>query len=697
MKHHVTSRSSVYNMKHNYPQNSEIIIRKIINKIISLSISKSIREHIEKNIFTKCFDFIKENINNYLNVIYLPHDREEVNNNYEVNNNSNNTFFCGLENITPLENIDEKNISFSKNNINEIFFFNNAYEGENNWDFLKEPYSGKMDRYSSNFISYEPFSDELKSKYKIEKKGIVLEEEDDEESNKLTEEKSKFSKIVKEKEKSEINLKTAKKISQSHFKNDEKTNININEKKEKKININEIMNQFSFHDIPDLQKTSSNNEINKLREEYEEHKKHESIEIKTLNEYKQKLIIKRNPNIENLKQYIGKRINIDHNGKIIFIKDIKIKDLKPDFFSVKSKLKINTNITNLSESKTEAKKNLKKIKILVSNNNRNLEKNNPIIKNENINNYNNINNNKRRRSILKNNKELKESELIKKKLEKPIIPGGSSFNLMNMECGVILKEEKKIKSGGLDFFSKYKKFSTQFYNKKLKETKEANDLKANIELNNDDIQNNGSLMSDDYHINFTQNFQSSSFNNISQKKNNFSQSDLHNNMNINNTKYFYSTNNSSMFNSYINNLKKTKYYNRNQKNNFLKDPLIKVSIGSSLMEYFDKLNLLSTDDIKNNQEINNIFKKKENNISIINFNSFEDINKFNREIITGKNTKSNYNLFKNSFLTKNHPEKPGNLEMSREVGLKGKIFRNRSKLFTPLKSILLENENFFKK
>ena len=675
----MSKRKSLDKMRNNYSNHSEIIINNILNKIISLTISRSIRQKAEKNLPNRCYNFIKKTVTNYLEIFYLPHDKDELINNIEVNNNS--IFPCDLDIITP-KNINKKNnLSFS-DNINDTFF-NNAYDGENNWDLIKEPNSGKLDRYSSNFINYQPIYNELRSKFNIEENGIVM-EEDDEDSNKLLEEKSKILKASKEK--SEKNVKSIKKI--SYFKSGKKTNDNISEtNKEKKRNINEIMNQFSFHDIVDLQQTLSNKEIAKLRKEYEQHKRRESIELQALNEYKLQLMNKQKLNFDT-KKYTGKKINIDHNGQIIFIKDIKEKDLISDFSTAKSQLKIKS---DYSENKSEKRRNIKKLNIFLSNtNNSNTEKetnNNSIIKN--INKPQSPNKNYGRHQIIKLNKEL---EFPKKDVEKPVILFGSSFPLMNMECGVILKEEKKMKSGGLDFYTKYKKFSIQTYDKKLKEAEATNSfLKTHIEINSDNLKNTESLINKDHHTNFTQNLTSSFINN-SQKT--LSDIDLRN-MNVNNSKYFYSTNNSSMFKSYINNLHSSKNFNRNQ-SNIPNHPFIKVSVGSSLMDSFDKLNLLSTDDIKNNIKRNNIFRRKGNNKLHKNFNSLEDINQFNKEIITGKNW-SNNNGTKTSLIPKKNPEKPGNLQISREMGLKGKNLRNRNKFVVPLKSLFLETENFFKK
>ena len=60
-----------------FKSNSEIFINNIINKIISMTISKSFQLKLEKNIPDKCFDFVKESINNVMSSVYIFYDKEE--------------------------------------------------------------------------------------------------------------------------------------------------------------------------------------------------------------------------------------------------------------------------------------------------------------------------------------------------------------------------------------------------------------------------------------------------------------------------------------------------------------------------------------------------------------------------------------------------------------------------------------------
>jgi hypothetical protein len=81
--------------------------------------------------------------------------------------------------------------------------------------------------------------------------------------------------------------------------------------------------------------------------------------------------------------------------------------------------------------------------------------------------------------------ENSKSRLAKKLEEGPIMPSGSNFELMNMEVGVTIKENEKIKTGGKDFYHKFNKYSIDNYNKQLKETTEMNSfLKSPTEIEN---------------------------------------------------------------------------------------------------------------------------------------------------------------------------------------------------------------------
>ena len=54
------------------------------------------------------------------------------------------------------------------------------------------------------------------------------------------------------------------------------------------------------------------------------------------------------------------------------------------------------------------------------------------------------------------------------------MPSGSCFDLISLEVGVNITEDKKYKTGGKDFFKKFNKYSLDSYNRQLKDTISSN-------------------------------------------------------------------------------------------------------------------------------------------------------------------------------------------------------------------------------
>ena len=339
------------------------------------------------------------------------------------------------------------------------------------------------------------------------------------EYNKNYFEGNKINKIVKE-EKYEEEGKKSKNNSKKSLKNFNSStffsfkSLMMNIKKpniQKKIN--EIMNEFSFHSIEDGKDDKYKNNLEKvmgfekLRKEFEIKKELNQLELKKMKKKKVSLLEKFKMEEENNKKYRGKKITKDHNGEIIFIKKMKLENFKKEFFipktfsifikeEKKEKELTNKNLSDIStfekdiiKDKIKSKENLKifnKLKTLKIINES--KKYLPLI-------------NKPKRAInIEYNKEGNETEKLKdigdlnnknqnNKIKKPFIPSGSSFDLMNLEVGVSLKEENKYKSGGKDFYSKYKKYSIFNFDKDLKDYFELNSLRMNTKYKNSNTYN----------------------------------------------------------------------------------------------------------------------------------------------------------------------------------------------------------------
>ena len=118
---------------------------------------------------------------------------------------------------------------------------------------------------------------------------------------------------------------------------------------------------------------------------------------------------------------------------------------------------------------------------------------------------------------------------------------------------------------------------------------------------------------------------------------------------------------------------------------------------SSLIGSLDKLNLVSNEEEKNHKKRKNIFREAKKNILRKEHKFFlDDINLFTKNIVTNKKIEINGEKKFNTIKGVRNPEKPNVREIIQEIGLKGKIMRNRSKMIAPFKSNFLDNENFFK-
>ena len=644
-------------IKLNGKNNSEIIVNYIINKIISLTITKSTLSEINKRIPQKCCDYCEESINSLISSLYIFYDKDE-----ERNINEKMIFNSDIEEIKNNEVNNFKSIDLICNENESIlnnYFFNNHNLGENNWDLIDEPKSTNIDRYATTFIKLEERNLGLGDKYQINQEKILEEEE------------------YKEINRNSVVHTTAKKNKPSFVGS---VNLNINHynkndvEKNKKIRMSDLMNQFKTIDL-EPEKNYENKQIVKLREIFEKDKNEKEKHKQINKEEKEKIIINRKLEEEIVKKYIGKKINKDHNGEIIFIKAINPKDLKKDFIFSGSKIKASIKIET-SKLNKEIKEKPKEIIV---------EKNDINKKNEKNKKYSKSNNPRPSKltNTTKSNNKHKEIRPIALRKDIPLIISGSNFYLMDMEVGVSIKEDEKYKTGGLDFFNKYKKYSLEVYNKKLKESETINNImKKTDKFNETNTQTIGET-NNLYKTNYTLgNSIYDGYNTVS---------DLITDTNNLNKKTMYLTNNniSSVFHNYS---KQTNMSTNKDKNNLNITPIINVRLGSSsLVDSFDKLNLISNEEKMIKNKTKNLFREKTKKIKKYILN---DMNSFTKNLITHKidekmNTTGGIKGIK-------YPGKPGVREIIQEIGLKGKITRQRRKFLPIIKSKFLDNENFFK-
>ena len=665
-----------------FSNEANIIVNELIEKIISLSISKNFNKKIENSIPSSCFDFLCNAVDSYLSLNFISYDKEEINDNNkkkEEKFNENN-----IEGIEPILNNNKLNII--EPNFEEQIFFNNYNRGENNWDLMDEPLSNKYDRYATTLVKFKEIDKEKNNKYNKE----ILEEIDEEYENITTNENKNnnnnknINEIMIRNERKEGTKKITTRIN-NILNYDDNNNNNI---KNKKRNLNEIMSQFSFHDLEDnndIYKEPDNINIEKLRKEIQEKQNEQNEEKKNIKLAKKDVENKMKLAVEKNRQYAGKKITVDSNGEIIFIKGIKLDKLSKEFILMKTATKLVINEDKKDNDKSKSKKKKKKLNNLginINNNNNVINNNNEkeIKEKSNENNNNeksedggdkNIKGKNQKLPKIRGNKFRKENtseDLYKKNLlkrieEGPIILSGSNFEIMNMEVGVSIKEKEKYKTGGKDFYHKFNKYSIDNYNKQLKDTLHINSfLKTQIETDNyakNEINNYAGNLTDGYNssINFTANNS-----NIIQQT-------------INSNKNFISNYN-TLSNFGNTSITKTKVVNSSL------SPELKLSgIGVSLKGSMEKLSLISERQEKLAKKYKNIFKKKFFTSTSDKFTlpKLEEINKFSSEILTSSNwneKKGVNNTFGKPF---RYPEKPKYKEIIKDMDINGRIFRSRNK------------------
>lgn len=706
---------------------SDIIANEMIEKIISLTISISTKKEINSKIPQKCFNFIENIINSYISWNLISYDKDEIRskNKTIIGNNTESEIFPNnnISNISINNNISEPNVNSSISNsyFDDNKILSNSSYGKNDWDIFDEPPSNKVDKYATTLIRYIPMK--FDNKYEYDKAKVVKEEEEEEEVN-----KTKVSKF-----RNSLKYLTNTRI----FRNISRYNTlmsNIIDKapvKTKPKGLNEIMNEFSFHSIQDenltkqLQNLDKLIHVDELRKEIEVKKEDDLKDLNIANKKRLEIISKIKLEEEKNKKYIGKKITKDHNGEIIFIKGIKLDKLKKDFFLPKSYFKSimekeNTILKNSkpriirdveknilideekelekSKEKEKVKTNKMKIKkaLMKSRSKEILNKNNLPLFNKSKSNLISLKNDNK---IIKPNKDSINANNIKS-----FIPGGSSFNLMNMEVGVTLREDDQYKSGGKDFFSKYKKYSFLNYDNQLKESLEQNTLNSlnTLKTNKQEGSNEAN---------------STNFKNFSVHKNNLRNLFLsHENSNvyldITNQKYKSTgssntiNNNSSLKNSHSQE-KKTLTYAKSTSNmnasidrNIKLKPLIMLSNGStSLNDIFSQNETkLNAKNIKLILKKKNIFRESRNIKSLKNVFSLKDINNFNKAIMKNNNKLELHNLDNHFSLSPptRKPEKPLINEIYKEIGFNKTITRNRNKILSLKKPLALSTLNFFK-
>ena len=482
--------------------------------------------------------------------------------------------------------------------MNELYVIQPKSTELDRWKIFKMPIK-KMIYFNSNRIEEGSFIDEEKNKnknkkikkYKPFKKYKYIYKEKEEEENK----KIPKNKIIDLPSYPIEDLESGGNYQNLIFKGENKKKSNILDY--------QALNQYFLNKII-LEEEKKQKEINKKLNF-----------INTIKSIKEPKKIYEN--------YKGKNVNIDHNGKIVLIKEINIDNLQSEFLGINTKL-------NNKYIKVNPRQSILKMSQINKDNNKKEEK----------------------KESKKNNNDNQE---IKGK-----IIAGSSFNHIYPEVGVNIKEGNEQKSGGNDFFRKYKKYDINKFNTTMmniyKESyyKSRNFNNSTKESNFNNMSNNGinisNIKDEDNSIsNFKTIYKSISLPDIKKKiykkkKNediSFNNKILGNNsMLLNGKKY------GSYLDSYL-------------IQNDIEDNYIKYGKNIKASESFQKIMLN-----KEENEINNYYKNKStlnnNNIhkkknlemySYNNKNTFNYINDFNITILKDKNWGNSSFINNNSFNT----------------------------------------------
>ena len=694
--------SNAHNSNNNIPpvekiynkflNDSNIIANEIIEKIISLVISTNFNKNIENQISFSCFNYVKDTVDSYISSAFISHDKDETYQESFVH--VKDELILEIEPISIKNENSKLDINSNNNNLNsqsnlkldEEIYFNNFYHGENDWNLMDEPKSNNFDRYATTMIKMKEIEKDKNVDLKYKKDGEVLEEIDEE---------SEKNSINNANKNDKANSKIKKKETKSKIKNKEnaETNDTNNTNAKKKRNLIDIMNQFSYHDLDDnsdIYVEPKDMSFDKLRKELQEKQKEENAEKKVQNKAKIDMDNKMRIEAEKNKKLVGKKITVDANGQIVFIKAIKLDKLRKEFISLKTGHKL------IKDEEKEKKKKKKKLSQEENSqeqtqddkngeNSKNNIKEEIVEKNKNTENTQKAKGKRlpklKNKKFHSNLKDLEDDQLkarILKRIEEgPILPSGSNFDIMNMEVGVSLKENEKYKTGGKDFYHKYNKYSMDNYNRQLKETNDVNSfLKTYEEVANP-------TKSDYNYIgNLTETYNSSvgfiNKSNFNQHKNNIL------------TKY------NTLSNFGINS------NNSLMKTNSNLVPNLKLSGGnSSLLGSMEKLNLISEKQEKLAKKTENLFKKNSSKFSSTNqfiLPKLEEINKFTSEILTSTNWMQKNGVNNTIGAPFRNPGKPGLKEITREMGVKGKSLRNRTKNISQeqMGIMSLEAVDFFK-
>lgn len=213
-------------------------------------------------------------------------------------------------------------------------------------------------------------------------------------------------------------------------------------------------------------------EIEELRKVKKEEWKKKEEEVKVKQKTDKEVEEKKIETVKKQKEYERKNVTTDVNGNVVLIRNITYEKLNNDFINPRFEIRDKGEVTNPMANQKPDKSDL--IQVVKRDDKSNLERTTQAVGKKDL----SKNNPSYGKKHLDTQPQLTtQSEKPEKYVEKaPIIPAGSSFDLMSPEVGVTIKEGVKSKSGGAgkDFFRAFKKYSKYDYMTMLKDSNNTN-------------------------------------------------------------------------------------------------------------------------------------------------------------------------------------------------------------------------------
>ena len=440
----------VFNLSKSKLIEKELNEEKIIMGFLTREKAKEINTSFQKEKEKKRKKIKNSNKNNNYNFI---EDKDRM---FKEINEENEPFQLNEEEkIENIKNVEIHKIDFSPSPVINNKLYNNSVpfdsivDSTNFWSSLSEPLPPPIDRDAATKIKHEKIKlppNKRKLTIRMPKEQI------------LEEQKNPNNKTEKpQKKKIKFNLSSKK---------DESSNGN---KKKKYVQI-----EFESYDLdPKKYKIQyETEETAELRLNLEKELQEKKIEMDKIAK-KEKERLAKEEEVAELRKELGKKnVTVDIKGELVFIKPLDLRALNEDFSKGRSNFRnIKTIETDANYSKTKTNLIVEKNPIMNiwdlkdDKNKKKLKKKKEYLLGQKGN--NNLNN-----TPSTNSKKLEKKEVFDKNSMK--FAAGSNFEIINPEIGVNIKEEKKLKSGGKDFYKKFNKFSLEIFQDQLSKTVTSN-------------------------------------------------------------------------------------------------------------------------------------------------------------------------------------------------------------------------------